>query len=173
MEAQLNYAHVVHEEIEGTLQRRISAIEVCRLSQFMVCRPNPLNIWYLQGYGPIALCLLDGDGCVFSPTYICAGEVGGINAAMDLKKGLLENCGRELSVCTFIYLNQAGLREYLVKEGVCSSVEFNAFVSGFNQSTELFCIIDVGYGKEAADAKIRGKCKSLDSATNIDIYFKN
>ena len=53
-------------------------------------------------------------------------------------------------------MNQSGLRDHLVSEGVCSGTQFSAFITGFAQSTELFHIVDVGRGKEAADAKIRG-----------------
>lgn len=34
---------------------------------------------------------------------------------------------------------------------------FDEFVTGFNQAHELFSIVDVGMGKEASDAKVRGE----------------
>lgn len=33
---------------------------------------------------------------------------------------------------------------------------FDSFVTGFNQASKRFLMVDVGYGKEVADAKLRG-----------------
>ena len=43
----------------------------------------------------------------------------------------------------------------MVNAGVCSSEQFDEFVQGFNQASPLFSFVDVGSGKEAADAKYR------------------
>ena len=111
-----------------------------------------------QEINPISLCLIDGDGCIFSEKYLNDGDQGGKAAAASLKQELTKLLDADSGpLCTFIYMNQAGLREVLANSDTCTAAKFNDFVTGFNRSTELFNIIDVGRGKEAADAKIRGE----------------
>lgn len=55
-----------------------------------------------------------------------------------------------------IYCNKSGLVETLTHNNVCTAEQFDAFCAGFNQASPLFSIVDVGNGKEAADAKIKG-----------------
>lgn len=106
------------------------------------------------------MCLLDGDGCIFSENYLKDGEEGGKLAAATLKQEILTTSaeGAIGTLCVFIYMNQSGLRDTLAANHVCSVTQFTDFVLGFNRSTELFSIVDVGKGKEAADAKLRGEC---------------
>lgn len=47
-------------------------------------------------------------------------------------------------------MNRAGLHE--------EAVNFDDFFAGFNQAGERFLMIDVGHGKEMADARMR--CES-------------
>lgn len=93
---------------------------------------------------------------MFSEKYLVEGEKGGKEAAMDLKHHLMKEFGGAGSLCTMLYMNMTGLRDYLVSKNVCSVLDFDGFVTGFNRSTELFSIVDCSQGKEAADAKIRG-----------------
>jgi hypothetical protein len=102
------------------------------------------------------MCLIDGDGCIFSPQYLDKGHIGGEQAATQLKQELVKRVGGGATLCTFVYLNYIGLRNFLVNEEICTVAQFNEFIMGFNRSTELFCVVNVGPGKEAADAKIRG-----------------
>lgn len=113
------------------------------------------------------LCLIDGDGNIFSPDLITRGQAGGRQAAMLLTKGLMDHLtsinnsetahGRGQLWLT-IYCNKSGLLETLIQNDVCSTEQFETFVVGFNQASPLFSIMDVGTGKEAADAKIKGMC---------------
>lgn len=104
------------------------------------------------------MCLLDGDGCIFSKEFLNDGDAGGKRAAASLKQAVAGAVpdGPVGSLLTLVYMNQAGLQNHLANTGVCPSAKFTEFVTGFNRSTELFSIVDVGRGKEAADAKIRG-----------------
>jgi len=49
-----------------------------------------------------------------------------------------------------------GLMETLTGHNICTQEQFEAFWVGFSQASPRFLVIDVGYGKEAADAKIKG-----------------
>ncbi|KAI0365226.1 hypothetical protein BV20DRAFT_954754 [Pilatotrama ljubarskyi] len=115
---------------------------------------------------PLILCLIDGDGNIFSADLIKQGQAGGRQAAMLLTKGLTDHLASidpssEASrpgrgqVWLTIYCNKSGLLETLTANAVCTAEEFEAFVLGFNQSSPLFSIVDVGNGKEAADSKIK------------------
>ncbi|KAG8869799.1 hypothetical protein FRB98_002177 [Tulasnella sp. 332] len=129
----------------------------------------------------IAVCLIDGDGAIFSDDLLQRGQDGGVEAARQLKEGLLkhinENHGikpRETKV--MIFMNVFGLGWTLERHGICHSHVFRQFILGFNQATPLFSIIDVGNGKEAADAKLRGQhdagyiptLKSMQNEGNIE-----
>lgn len=112
------------------------------------------------------VCLIDGDGNIFSSDLIKQGHYGGRQAAMLLTKGLTDYLssadpteasahGRGQLWLT-IYCNKNGLLDTLTSNMVCTTEEFEAFVLGFNQASPLFSIVDVGNGKEAADSKIKG-----------------
>ncbi|KAI0662803.1 hypothetical protein C8Q70DRAFT_908776 [Cubamyces menziesii] len=123
------------------------------------------SIGALKEDNPLILCLIDGDGNIFSADLIKQGQAGGRQAAMLLTKGLTDYIASidptEASVpgrgqvWLTIYCNKSGLVETLTGNAVCTAEEFEAFVLGFNQSSPLFSIVDVGNGKEAADSKIK------------------
>lgn len=148
-----------------------------------------------QDDNPLALCLIDGDGNIFSAELLVQGQAGGRRAAALLTQGLSAHMA-ELTLPTSststtststpstssstissdsglngisgtkgraqlwltVYCNKRGLAETLVSSGVCSAEQFEDFVLGFNQAAPLFSFVDVGGGKEAADAKIKGRC---------------
>ncbi|KAH9944404.1 uncharacterized protein BXZ73DRAFT_40022 [Epithele typhae] len=123
------------------------------------------NIGALKEDNPLVVCLIDGDGNIFSSDLIKQGQVGGRQAAMLLTKGLSDHLASidpsEASapgrgqIWLTIYCNKSGLVETLISNAVCTMEEFEAFMLGFNQASPLFSIVDVGSGKEAADSKIK------------------
>ncbi|KAF8843945.1 hypothetical protein BDN67DRAFT_944155 [Paxillus ammoniavirescens] len=120
------------------------------------------SIGSMKDDNPLFLCLIDGDGNIFSQELLTLGHTGGRQAAMLLTKGLTdymvetdaESSGRG-QVWLTVYCNKSGLMDTLVNNDICTVGDFEAFVLGFNQSSPLFSIVDVGSGKEAADAKIK------------------
>ncbi|KAI0757013.1 hypothetical protein C8Q80DRAFT_1215776 [Daedaleopsis nitida] len=123
------------------------------------------SIGALKEDNPLILCLIDGDGNIFSSDLIKQGHFGGRQAAMLLTKGLTDYLssvdptdasapGRGQLWLT-IYCNKNGLLDTLLSNHICTSEEFEAFVLGFNQASPLFSVVDVGNGKEAADSKIK------------------
>lgn len=125
---------------------------------------NAILIAATQEDNPLIVCLIDGDGNIFSQDLLRYGLPGGRQAAALLTKGLndhLENidssdAGRAQLWLT-IYFNKTGLLETLTQNHVCDAEQFEAFVMGFNQASPLFSMVDVGSGKEAADSKIKGE----------------
>lgn len=117
-----------------------------------------------QEDNPLIVCLIDGDGNIFSQDLLRCGLQGGRQAAALLTKGLNDHlvnidspdAGRAQLWLT-IYFNKTGLLETLTQNNVCDAEQFEAFVMGFNQASPLFSMVDVGSGKEAADSKIKGK----------------
>ena len=64
----------------------------------------------------------------------------------------------DLQIVVNIYANVDGLAHALVRKRLVDSVaEFRSFVTGFTSRRPLYDFIDVGYGKERADNKIKGK----------------
>ncbi|KAI0724530.1 hypothetical protein C8T65DRAFT_691548 [Cerioporus squamosus] len=123
------------------------------------------SIGSLKEDNPLIVCLIDGDGNIFSSDLIKQGQFGGRQAAMLLTKGLTDYLssvdpaeasapGRGQLWLT-IYCNKNGLLDTLTSNSICTADEFEAFVLGFNQASPLFSIVDVGNGKEAADSKIK------------------
>ncbi|TFK57272.1 hypothetical protein OE88DRAFT_1690849 [Heliocybe sulcata] len=120
------------------------------------------NIGSLKDDNPLITCLIDGDGHIFSQELLTKGQNGGRQAAMLLTKGIITymadhggaTTGRSQLWLT-IYCNKSGLLETLMNHHICTAEQFESFMLGFNQSSPLFCMVDVGSGKEAADAKIK------------------
>ncbi|EED79579.1 predicted protein [Postia placenta Mad-698-R] len=123
------------------------------------------SIGSLRDDNPLILCLIDGDGNIFSSELLSTGQAGGRQAAMLLTKGLTDHLASTDSLDAAlpgrgqlwltIYCNKSGLVETLTHNNVCTAEQFDAFCAGFNQASPLFSIVDVGNGKEAADAKIK------------------
>jgi hypothetical protein len=115
-----------------------------------------------KNQSPLILCVLDGDGNIFAENLLKLGQQGGRQAAQQFTKGIAQylsnedvHCFGRLSFWVTIYFNKSGLLETLVAHNKCTSEQFEAFCVGFSQASPRFLMIDVGPGKEAADAKIR------------------
>src|SRR5260221_13021270 len=104
-----------------------------------------------------ALALIDGDGYIFSPNHWKKGKEGGREAAATLHQTLATAASPRSHLFTVIYFNRRGLGDVLCANNICLKSQFEDFIVGFNQSAPLCAMIDAGLGKEAADAKIRGK----------------
>ncbi|EKM61021.1 uncharacterized protein PHACADRAFT_168384 [Phanerochaete carnosa HHB-10118-sp] len=145
---------IAHKAVED--EKNASNKQVSRLER---------SIGSLKEDSPLILCLIDGDGNIFSPQLIRDGLAGGRRAAKVLTQGLTEHmasldpghggsAGRG-EIWLTIYCNKKGLTEALTANDLCTAEQFDQFVMGFNQATPLFSFVDVGVGKEAADSKIK------------------
>lgn len=109
------------------------------------------------------LCLVDGDGNIFSPELVSTGHTGGAQAALLLNRGIMEHLKHFADTLTknpqiwlTIYCNLNGLRDTLINHHHCTVEQHDAFIEGFNKAAPLFSIVDVGSSKEAADTKLKG-----------------
>jgi hypothetical protein len=66
------------------------------------------------------VCLLDGDGCIFSQEYLCQGQAGGFKAAEELStevtkylRGLPERIPTGAKIVTMVFLSKVGLEGVL------------------------------------------------------------
>lgn len=120
------------------------------------------------------LCVIDGDGNIFNNNLLVSGLEGGREAGRVLMQGIdeylktsnFQSRGR-LTLWLSVYFNKKGLQETLIAHNVCSLEQFEAFLTGFSQASPRFSLVDVGPGKEAADAKIKGRNQHPDSSTLI------
>jgi hypothetical protein len=111
--------------------------------------------------GSRVVCLIDGDGAIFSRELVNKGHAGGLLAAKKLSEGtadfLTSKCGlSQFQLWVYVFLNKKGLVETFERmRPNFYKQNFDDFVLGFNQSADRFLLVDVGGGKEAADAKIK------------------
>ncbi|KAF5373577.1 hypothetical protein D9758_000905 [Tetrapyrgos nigripes] len=111
--------------------------------------------------GSRVVILIDGDGSIFRKELLYQGTKGGLSAARQLSDHLTQfltsNYGsRQYKLWVYIFLNKGGLMQSLKQGGhpQCAK-KLEQFMAGFNQAAERFSMIDVGWAKEAADAKIK------------------
>lgn len=123
---------------------------------------SPFHIPAQEG-NPLVLCLVDGDGNIFSPELISAGHTGGSQAATLLNRGIMEHLKtltdtptKNPQIWLTIYCNLNGLRDTVTNHHHCSIEQYDDFIEGFNKAAPLFSIVDVGSSKEAADTKLKG-----------------
>ncbi|KAG9317601.1 hypothetical protein JVU11DRAFT_1810 [Chiua virens] len=115
----------------------------------------------LKGHEKRVICLLDGDGTIFSPEFIALGQEGGLEAARLLTEKvryyLAPDLGHEkFHFWVYLFYNKRGLLETFARVGLSAAKQrFEDFILGFNQAAERFLMVDVGGSKEAADAKIK------------------
>lgn len=95
------------------------------------------------------------------------GESGGKDAAgilhratVDFVRNQLPYLPEDCTIVAKVFANLTGLAEICERGRVVDSASQVAdFTRGFTQGRHLFDFIDVGYGKEKADAKLRGKTR--------------
>ncbi|KAH7101368.1 hypothetical protein BKA62DRAFT_184200 [Auriculariales sp. MPI-PUGE-AT-0066] len=114
----------------------------------------------IKNDAPLIIALIDGDGTVFNESYLTNGRDGGREAARVLREHIIEASGADARraghrIMVQVYVNRAGLCRQLLRSNICNAIDFGLFCEGFTQSSNLFCFIDVGEGKDAADGKIR------------------
>jgi len=111
---------------------------------------------------PLILCIVNGDELVFNREFLNQGYQGGRTAAQQLTQAIAEHLSKEetqvygrLSFWITIYLTKTELAEDLSANNICSQEQFQAFLAGFSEASPRFSTVDVGYSKEAVEAKIK------------------
>ena len=73
-----------------------------------------------QYESPLAVCLIDGDGAIFSREYLMQGEAGGRKAAERLSSGIMDHIRTStyhiptgIKIWTIVFLSKAGLEQTL------------------------------------------------------------
>ncbi|KAI1102014.1 hypothetical protein F4804DRAFT_354043 [Jackrogersella minutella] len=108
---------------------------------------------------PYVMVLIDGDGLIFREQFVKQGLIGGRKAADELRKAVAQKFSSstetELEVLAKVVANVPGLSKAMKYDGcVDDEATLYEFISGFNQAKAHFDFMDVGHGKERADAKI-------------------
>ncbi|KAF8593526.1 hypothetical protein BDV93DRAFT_516495 [Ceratobasidium sp. AG-I] len=99
------------------------------------------------------------------------GNKGGRDAAQTLRKHIISHCNSNADILINVFLNQNGLKYELESYFGISHNVFYQFLNGFS-SAPCISIVDVGKGKEAADAKIRELVKIFARNTDVEkLYF--
>ena len=119
--------------------------------------------WDLQNQSPLILCVINGDENVFPKSLLIQGQTGGRQAAQSLTKSIAEYLANEdlqvlgrLSFWITIYYNKRSLLELLLDNDLCAAEQFEAFLSGFSETSPRFTMVDVGFSKSATVAKVIG-----------------
>jgi hypothetical protein len=102
-----------------------------------------------------------GKGAIFSPDLLVQGQEGGHAAAKMLADFVRQDFSTKYKLDQFhfwvyVFYNKRGLIDAIGRAGLWAAKQkFEDFAYGFNQAAERFVMVDVGSGKEAADAKIK------------------
>lgn len=152
-ELDLKHATKSRRDLQEELRERDGTIEELRKSHDILKNSNPY-----------VAVLIDGDGLLFKEEFIRQGVEGGKRAASALRAAiasLAENIIRDLpsniEVVATVYANLNGLTGAMRRAGWVDGADvLKEFTLGFTQTKASFDFIDVGYGKERADSKLRG-----------------
>jgi hypothetical protein len=94
---------------------------------------------------------------------ITQGQTGGRQAAQSLTKAIAEYLANEdlqvlgrLSFWITVYYNKRSLLDMLLDNDLCAAEQLEAFLSGFSETSPRFTMVDVGFSKGAAVAKVIG-----------------
>ncbi|EFX04029.1 ccch zinc finger DNA-binding protein [Grosmannia clavigera kw1407] len=129
-------------------------------------RLRDVAIEELQKSNDILKVRTAGDAhTTFKEEFIKQGIEGGKKAASALRAAIASVAKRNINdqpdnieVVATVYANLAGLAGAMRRAGWLASTDLmRDFTQGFTQTKASFDFIDVGYGKERADSKIRGK----------------
>ncbi len=89
------------------------------------------------------------------------GLEGGKKAAYELRAALAKACASThpgIEIVAKVVANLGGLGKAMIRDGCMEQAsDLREFALGFTQAQSSFDFIDVGYGKERADAKIKGE----------------
>ncbi|KAG8736343.1 hypothetical protein FRC12_017669 [Ceratobasidium sp. 428] len=130
------------------------------------------NIPEPDGSNPLLLCLIDGDGCIFSERLLMLGTEGGREAAFQLRQHIIAHHGSSQDLLVHVFFNREGLGKTLQTYLKIQPATFSAFITGFNTASPLMSMLDVGAGKEAADAKIREQMRIFVRFPHVKkVYF--
>ncbi|KAL8978911.1 MAG: hypothetical protein Q9205_005626 [Flavoplaca limonia] len=117
----------------------------------------------------VVLIDADADGYMFRAQFLNKNEEGGREAADELLhqiKTHLKSLNMDTSSTDIVvraYASFGGLaRACVIKAGMKEIASFGRFANGFNGRRALFDFADVGFGKERADHKIKGKIPHQD-----------
>lgn len=100
-------------------------------------------------------------GTIFSPELLAKGQEGGHIAAKMLSESVRQEFSSKYHLDQFqfwvhVFYNKRGLVDAIGRAGHWAAKQkFEEFAFGFNEAAERFVMVDVGSGKEAADAKIK------------------
>ncbi|KAL5527173.1 hypothetical protein ACEPAG_5964 [Sanghuangporus baumii] len=106
------------------------------------------------------VCLLDGNGTIFSVDLLSKGHKGGRLAAKLLSESIHYHLSSDqpCHIWTYVFFNRRRVYDALGKAGGLNREargRFDEFLSGFNQSSEKFVMTDVGNDDEAVVAKVK------------------
>ena len=139
---------------------------------------NLLEAEEVAATNPFAMVLVDGDGYVFPDDLLRQGVRGGEEAAqrlLDEVQNYLQNHkgAKQWRIIVRVFVNLDGLAKKCQSLDIVNHTNVvREFYIGFAQNQPPFDVVDVGYGKERADHKIRGELvQSLHSLQLWSTYW--
>ena len=148
----------------ASFNRHFASLDFFKVRMF--CQPYFLCLGVdsdLQNQSPLILCVINGDENVFPKSLFIQGQTGGRQAAQSLTKAIAEYLANEdlqvlgrLSFWITIYYSKRSLLDLLLDNDLCTAEQFEAFLSGFSETSPRFTMVDVGFSKGATVAKVMG-----------------
>ncbi|KAI2624668.1 hypothetical protein GGS26DRAFT_564601 [Hypomontagnella submonticulosa] len=143
----------------GNTRLDIEAATTSRNETLKLLRDMQTRLGYIPDPNPYLLVLIDGDGLLFKENLVKQGAQGGIKAANELHKAVVEKYSylaqTNIQVLAKIIANVPALSKTLKRTNcIDSETILYEFIAGFNQAQTSFDFVDVGSVKERADAKM-------------------
>ncbi|KAI0019815.1 hypothetical protein F4780DRAFT_745036 [Xylariomycetidae sp. FL0641] len=113
---------------------------------------------HLKNHNPYVLVLIDADGLIFKEQLLRQGIEGGRKAANALRDVVAEHLtfANQTEIIAKVVANVPGLVSALKRDGsIDNEMDLKDFILGFNQARASFDFVDLGYGKQRADDKIK------------------
>ncbi|KAI0130637.1 hypothetical protein F4814DRAFT_456666 [Daldinia grandis] len=154
-----------HQELD-TMEKKASDLQLDlngseRTRRDLKQRLNEMEtkLGYVPDRNLYVVVLIDGDGLIFKDNFVKKGIEGGKMAANELLKAINEKFNStdasSVTVMINVFANVTGLSKAMKRDGsFTNSNALHDFVMGFNQANVSSTFVDVGIGKELADAKI-------------------
>ncbi|KFA81901.1 hypothetical protein S40288_01676 [Stachybotrys chartarum IBT 40288] len=174
----LVYCERTENKLRQEKQQLLDELQNCQLDLAAAIKSRREHQQQLQKYEQsYDWVRQENEDLKFQEHWIKKGIEGGKAAAYALRSAIYEQCGSradDVEVVARVVANLQGLSRAMQRDGCIDNVsELKDFTLGFTQAKASFDFVDVGYGKERADSKIKGISHDAGYAPFLDEILRD